>query len=112
METLEALDENLGTVPSSERLSIPYVGGLFLLAYGGGAVVGAAVAWGNANAPRIIWAEHRTQAPAFWSPATFIINGALFVLVGVELQFDRAWGFCQYLEQFYLPRRREQGFPQ
>ncbi|NUR98072.1 MAG: Na+/H+ antiporter, partial [Kribbellaceae bacterium] len=32
-------------------------------------------------------AEHRTQALAFWPLATFLINGALFVLVGVELQY-------------------------
>lgn len=36
-------------------------------------------------APRIIRAEHRTQALAFRPPATFLINGTLFVLVGVEL---------------------------
>ena len=38
-------------------------------------------------APRIIRAQHRTQALAFWPLVTFIINGALFVLVGVELQY-------------------------
>jgi Na+/H+ antiporter len=37
-------------------------------------------------APRIIRAQHRTQALAFWPLFTFIINGALFVFVGVELQ--------------------------
>ncbi|MFK0106088.1 Na+/H+ antiporter [Streptomyces sp. NPDC091217] len=124
----------VGITVGDEHLSVPHVGGLFLLAYGGGALVGAAVAWGNTIvrrrladpllgnlvmilvpftayllaelaeasgviavvtcglimsqvAPRIIRAEHRTQAMAFWSLATFIINGALFVLVGVELQY-------------------------
>ncbi|POX51636.1 Na+/H+ antiporter [Streptomyces sp. Ru72] len=124
----------VGITVGEEHLSIPRVGGLFLLAYGGGAVVGAAVAWVNMNlrrrlddpllgnlvmilapftayllaelvgasgvlavvisglimsqvAPRIIRAEHRTQALAFWPLATFLINGALFVLVGVELQY-------------------------
>ncbi|MFJ8028215.1 Na+/H+ antiporter [Streptomyces sp. NPDC096311] len=124
----------VGITVGEEHLSMPHVGGLFLLAYGGGAVVGAAVAWANTIvrrrlddpllgnlvmilvpftayllaelveasgviavvtcglimsqiAPRIIRAEHRTQAMAFWSLATFIINGALFVLVGVELQY-------------------------
>ena len=38
-------------------------------------------------APRIIRAEHRTRALAFWPPATFLINGTLFVLVGVELLY-------------------------
>jgi CPA1 family monovalent cation:H+ antiporter len=38
-------------------------------------------------APSLIRAEHRRQALAFWPLATFIINGALFVLVGVELQY-------------------------
>ncbi|MHB9857551.1 Na+/H+ antiporter [Streptomyces sp. YIM S03343] len=124
----------VGITVGEEHLSIPHVGGLFLLAYGGGAVVGAAVAGANTIvrrrlgdpllgnmamilapftayllaelveasgviavvtcglimsqiAPRIIRAEHRTQALAFWSLATFIINGVLFVLVGVELQY-------------------------
>ncbi|MFI6699052.1 cation:proton antiporter [Streptomyces sp. NPDC050509] len=38
-------------------------------------------------APSLIRAEHRRQALAFWPLATFIINGALFILVGVELQY-------------------------
>jgi monovalent cation/hydrogen antiporter len=37
--------------------------------------------------PRIIRARSRTQAYAFWDQATFMINGSLFVLVG--LQFRR-----------------------
>lgn len=124
----------VGITVGEEHLSVPHVGGLFLLAYGGGAAVGVAVAWVNMNlrrrlddpllgnlvmilapftaylfaelshasgvlavvisglimtqvAPRIIRAEHRTQALAFWPLATFLINGALFVLVGVELQY-------------------------
>jgi CPA1 family monovalent cation:H+ antiporter len=124
----------VGITVGGEHLSLPHVGGLFVLAYGGGAAVGVAVAWVNMNlrrrlddpllgnlvmilapftayllaelvgasgvlavvvsglimtqvAPRIIRAEHRTQALAFWPLATFLINGALFVLVGVELQY-------------------------
>ena len=124
----------VGITVGEEHLSVPHVGGLFLLAYGGGAAAGVAVAWVNMNlrrrlsdpllgnlvmilapftayllaefieasgvlavvvsglimsqvAPRIIPAEHRTQALAFWPLATFLINGALFVLVGVELQY-------------------------
>ncbi|MFJ8028589.1 cation:proton antiporter [Streptomyces sp. NPDC096311] len=124
----------VGITVGKEHLSLPHVGGLFLLAYGGGAAVGVAVTWVNMNlrrrltdpllgnlvmilapftayllaelveasgvlavvisglimsqvAPRIIPARHRTQALAFWPLATFLINGALFVLAGVELQY-------------------------
>ncbi|WP_425826956.1 Na+/H+ antiporter [Streptomyces fractus] len=124
----------VGITVGEEHLSIPHIGGLFLLAYGGGALVGAVVAWVNMNlrrriddpllgnlvmvlapfaayllaeligasgvlavvvsglimahvAPRIIRADHRTQAMAFWPLVTFIINGSLFVLVGVQLQY-------------------------
>ncbi|TDU05924.1 sodium/proton antiporter (CPA1 family) [Streptomyces sp. 846.5] len=124
----------VGITVGEEHLSLPHVAGLFLLAYGGGAVVGVAVAWVNMNlrrrlddallgnlvmilapftayllaelidasgviavvvsglimaqvAPTLIRAEHRTQALAFWPLITFIINGSLFVLVGVELQY-------------------------
>jgi monovalent cation/hydrogen antiporter len=38
--------------------------------------------------PRVIGARSRTQAFAFWNLATFLINGGLWVLVG--LQFPRA----------------------
>jgi Na+/H+ antiporter len=37
-------------------------------------------------APRLRWPATRRQAEAFWSLATFILNGALFVLVGMEAQ--------------------------
>ncbi|MEU6379456.1 Na+/H+ antiporter [Streptomyces sp. NPDC046909] len=124
----------VGITVGEEHLTLPHVGGLFLLAYGGGAAVGVAIAWVNMNlrrrlddpllgnlvmilapftaylvaefveasgvlavvvcglimaqvAPSLIRAEHRRQALAFWPLATFIINGALFVLVGVELQY-------------------------
>ncbi|WP_392840017.1 hypothetical protein [Streptomyces sp. LN500] len=33
------------------------------------------------TAPRVVRAEARRQAMAFWPMATFVINGALFVLV-------------------------------
>ncbi|MFC4069065.1 Na+/H+ antiporter [Actinoplanes subglobosus] len=36
--------------------------------------------------PRAVNAETRSQAVAFWSLATFMLNGALFVLVGIEVQ--------------------------
>ena len=124
----------VGITVGEEHLTLPHVGALFLLAYGGGAAVGVAVAWVNMNlrrrlddpllgnlvmilapftayllaemihasgvlavvvsglimaqvAPSLIRAEHRRQALAFWPLATFIINGALIVLVGVELQY-------------------------
>ncbi|MFL5993030.1 MAG: Na+/H+ antiporter [Streptomyces sp.] len=124
----------VGLTVGEEHLTLPHVGGLFLLAYGGGAAIGVLVAWINMNlrrrlddpllgnlvmilapftayllaelihasgvlavvvsglimaqvAPSLIRAEHRRQALAFWPLATFIINGTLFVLVGVELQY-------------------------
>ncbi len=36
--------------------------------------------------PRLVRAAARQQADAFWSLATFLLNSALFVLVGLELQ--------------------------
>lgn len=36
-------------------------------------------------APRAISADTRQQATAFWSLATFLLNGGLFVLVGLQL---------------------------
>jgi Na+/H+ antiporter len=125
----------VGITVGEEHLTLPHVGALFLLAYGGGAAVGVAVAWINMNlrrrlddpllgnlvmilapftaylfaelihasgvlavvvsglimaqvAPTLIRAEHRRQALAFWPLLTFIINGTLFVLVGVELQYS------------------------
>ncbi|MFI5633552.1 Na+/H+ antiporter [Streptomyces sp. NPDC051664] len=123
----------VGITVGADHLSIPNIGGLFLLAYGGGAAVGVVVACVNTylrrrlpdpllgnlvmilapftayllaelieasgvlavvvsglimsqTAPRVVRAEARRQAMAFWPMATFVINGALFVLVGVELQ--------------------------
>lgn len=124
----------VGVTVGEDHLTLPHVGALFLLAYGGGAAVGMLVAWINMNlrrrlddpllgnlvmilapftayllaelieasgviavvvsglimaqvAPSLIRAEHRRQALAFWPLATFIINGTLFVLVGVSLQY-------------------------
>ncbi|MER7930635.1 Na+/H+ antiporter [Streptomyces sp. NPDC096057] len=124
----------VGLTVGEEHLTLPHVGGLFLLAYGGGAAIGVLVAWVNMNlrrrlddpllgnlvmilapftayllaelieasgvlavvvsglimaqvAPSLIRAEHRRQALALWPLVTFIINGTLFVLVGVELQY-------------------------
>ncbi|WP_338693533.1 Na+/H+ antiporter [Streptomyces sp. Q6] len=122
----------VGITAGEDHLSVPHVGGLFLLAYGGGIAVGAVIAWINTIlrrrlddplqgnlvmilapftayliaelidasgvlavvtcgiimsqvAPRVIRAPHRVQALAFWPLLTFLINGTLFVLVGVEL---------------------------
>lgn len=36
--------------------------------------------------PRTIRAHTRQQAQAFWSLSTFLLNGALFVLIGLQLQ--------------------------
>lgn len=51
------------------------------------AVVTAGLVLTHAS-PRVISARSRTQAFAFWNLSTFLINGALWVLVG--LQFPRA----------------------
>lgn len=37
-------------------------------------------------APRVVRAEMRMQAQAFWTVTTFLLSAALFVLVGLELQ--------------------------
>jgi len=123
----------VGITVGEERLGTLHVSWLFLLAYGGGALAGLAVAWlgvrvrgrlddpllGNVvtiltpftafllaevvhasgvvavvvcglamsqSGPRVVRAETRRQAEAFWSLATFLLNGALFVLVGLEVQ--------------------------
>lgn len=123
----------VGITVGEKHLGVPHIGGLFLLAYGGGAAIGVVVACVNTFlrrrlddpllgnlvmilapftaylladlihasgvlavvvsglimsqvAPRVVRAEARRQATAYWSMATFVINGALFVLVGVELQ--------------------------
>lgn len=48
------------------------------------AVVVAGLAMGRLG-PRIVRAGTRRQMLAFWSLSTFLLNGALFVLVGMEL---------------------------
>lgn len=37
------------------------------------------------EAPRVISAQARQQATSFWTMSTFLLNGALFVLIGMEL---------------------------
>lgn len=115
------------------HLSAVHVGGLFLLAYAGGAAAGLVTAWlvvqvrrrladpllenvvslttpfvafllaelihasgvlavvvcGLALSqigPRLVRAETRQQAHAFWTLATFVLNASLFVLVGLQAQ--------------------------
>lgn len=122
----------VGITIGEEQLSAPEVSWLFLVAYGGGALLGAVTAWmgvqvrrrlddallGNVVTiltpftavllaetihasgvlavvvsglmmsqigPRVVRADTRRQAQAFLSPSTFLINCALFVLVGLEL---------------------------
>jgi CPA1 family monovalent cation:H+ antiporter len=123
----------VGITVGEEHLSPAHVSWLFLVAYAGGALAGAAVGWlstavrrrtddrllGNTLSvltpfaafllaetihasgvlavvvaglwlsqvgPRIIRAETRQQIEAFWSLTTFLLNGALFVLIGLEVQ--------------------------
>lgn len=51
--------------------------------------------WG----PRVGLADQRLQTQAFWSLSVFAINGALFVLVGLEL-----WAAAAGLTSFSVPR--------
>ena len=123
----------VGITRGAEHPSAPSVLGLFLLAYGGGAVAGVIVAWlsirvyralddpmlgtvtsmvtpfaafGLAQAvhasgvlavvvagliisqqgPRAGRPDTRQEIQAFWTVSTFVLNCALFVLVGLELQ--------------------------
>lgn len=123
----------VGVTVGEQDLNAWGLTGLALLSYGGGILIGGAVAWVNIQlrrrledpllgnlvmilapftafllaeyvhasgviavvvsglimsqvAPRVIRAQHRTQALAFWPLATFLINGSLFVFVGIELQ--------------------------
>ena len=123
----------VGVTTGSEHLSLPHVGWLFVLAYGGGALSGALVACVVAPirkrledrlmnnvailvtpfaafllaesihasgvlavvscglimgqlGPQVGRADTRQQTESFWSLSTFVLNGALFVLVGLETQ--------------------------
>lgn len=42
--------------------------------------------WLSQAGPRFIRAEFRQQGEAYWSLTTFILNGALFVLIGLQVQ--------------------------
>jgi len=46
-------------------------------------VCGLLMAW---RGPRVARAEARDQVLSFWALSTYILNGALFVLIGLELQ--------------------------
>lgn len=46
-------------------------------------VCGLLMAW---RGPRVARAEARDQVMSFWTLSTYILNGALFVLIGLELQ--------------------------
>lgn len=122
----------VGVTVGDEQFSLPYISWLFLLSYGGGTLIGAAVAWIGDRVRRLVddpilenvvmilipftayllaelveasgvlavvvcgliisqigprtgAADFRMQLVMFWSLATFVLNGALFVLVGLEL---------------------------
>ncbi len=123
----------VGITVGDEHLSLPHVGWLFVLAYGGGAVAGMVTAWlavrvrrhlhdplqenvaviltpftafllaeaihasgvlavvvsgliMSQAGPRVGKASTRQQTEAFWSLSVYLLNGSLFVLVGLELQ--------------------------
>jgi Na+/H+ antiporter len=123
----------VGITVGEERLSVPRVGWLLLLAYGGGALAGILVAWLGVQArrrlddplqesvavllipftayllaeavrasgvlavvicglimsqagPRVGAAATRLQTTPFFTLATYLLNGSLFVLVGLQVQ--------------------------
>ncbi|MFB4296720.1 Na+/H+ antiporter [Actinomadura sp. NTSP31] len=123
----------VGITVGEEQLSVPHVGRLFLLAYLGGTLIGAVIAWlgvqvrrrltdpllgsttmllipftayllaetvgasgvlavvvcgliMSQTGPRIGRADARLQTIESYALATFLLNGALFVLVGIEVQ--------------------------
>ncbi|MFD8572756.1 Na+/H+ antiporter [Streptomyces sp. NPDC059639] len=127
----------VGVTVGTEAVTAPHVGWLFVLGYGGGALIGLAagtvVQWFRArmaqadalrgqvllllapfsgyllaekidasgvvavvvcglmlsqSGPRTVRAEVRVQAQNFWMVATYLLNGSLFVLIGVELDFS------------------------
>lgn len=63
---------------------IAYLGAELIHASGVLAVVVCGLAMAQVG-PRVIGAHTRVQAVAFWTLTTFLINGALFVLVGLQL---------------------------
>ncbi len=123
----------VGITVGEDHFSVPHIGWLFLLAYGGGALAGVVIAWLGVKVrrllddplqenvaiilipftayllaeavhgsgvlavvvsglimsqagPRVGHADTRQQMTAFWSLSVFLLNGSLFVLVGLELQ--------------------------
>lgn len=123
----------VGITVGDDHFSVPHIGWLFLLAYGGGALAGVVIAWLGVKVrrllndplqenvaiilipftayllaeaahgsgvlavvvsglimsqvgPRVGHADTRQQTTAFWSLSVFLLNSALFVLVGLELQ--------------------------
>jgi Na+/H+ antiporter len=123
----------VGITVGEQHLTLPHVGGLLLLAYGGGALAGIVVAWLGVQArrrlddpvqesvavlllpftayllaevahasgvlavvvcglimsqagPRVGRALTRQQTTPFFALATYLLNGTLFVLVGLQVQ--------------------------
>jgi Na+/H+ antiporter len=123
----------VGVTVGEQQLSVPHVGWLLLVSYGGGALAGVIVAWAGVRlrrgvgdpllenvailllpftayllaeavhasgvlavvvcglimsqaGPRIGHANTRQQTMEFWSLATYLLNGALFVLIGLQVQ--------------------------
>ncbi|GAA4741134.1 Na+/H+ antiporter [Amnibacterium soli] len=78
----DALEENVVSLlsPFTAYLVAEVVGASGVLAV---VICGLAM---SQIGPRIAGADTRTQMNAFWTLATYLLNGALFVLVGIELQ--------------------------
>lgn len=68
-------------------LLVPFAAYLAAEEVGGSGVVAVVTAglYASQAAPRAVVAQARTQGSAFWGLTTFVLNAALFVLVGVQL---------------------------
>ena len=78
----DALEENVVSLlsPFTAYLVAELVGASGVLAV---VICGLAM---SQIGPKIAGADTRTQMNAFWSLATYLLNGTLFVLVGIQLQ--------------------------
>jgi Na+/H+ antiporter len=78
----DPLQENVVTILT------PFTAFLFAAAIHGSGVLAVVVSGliMSQAEPRVVRADTRQMAEAFWTLSTFLLNGSLFVLVGLELQ--------------------------
>ncbi|MFT4210313.1 MAG: Na+/H+ antiporter [Microbacterium sp.] len=81
MRTTVALNLTMALVPFTAFLLAELVSASGVLAV---VIAGLIVAW---IAPRITTAQSRRQADSIWTFGAFVLNGALFVLIGLEVQY-------------------------